>query len=232
MGELTGQVALVTGGGRGLGAAIALGLAEAGADVAIMAFDTCEMTAVVDLVRAQGRRAFGATAAVSDWLAVQAAIGEIEEQLGPVSILVNAAMTYAPHALVEDAHPQEWARAIAINLTAPFFCAHAVLPGMVAAQWGRIITLSSQHAHTSMPTLSAYSAAKAGLDHFMRVLAAEVSATQIVALAVDPERAPLADSPPPTPEQCAALICRLCGPAGEAWHGQVVAVMDVPATAT
>ncbi len=233
MTDLSGRVALVTGGGRGLGATIALALADAGADVAVMARDTCELTAAVDILRAKGRRACGVTADVGDWLAVQDAIGTVEEQLGGVTILVNAAAVTTPLATVDDAHPQEWARAVSTNLNGPFYCAHATISGMLDAGWGRIFTITSPLATTIAPTMSAYAASKAGLEHFTRVLAAELSETPLVAVTVDPgvleTRMALidnADAAKNPLEECAAIICWLCGLAGEDHRGEVVRVAD------
>jgi 3-oxoacyl-[acyl-carrier protein] reductase len=234
MTDLSGQVALVTGGGRGLGATIAAALADAGADVAVMARDTCELTAVVEMLRAKGRRACGVTADAGDWLAVQDAIGTVEEQLGSVTILVNAAAITTPLATVDDAHPQEWAKAIATNLNGPFYCAHATISGMLDAGWGRIITISSPLATTVAPTMSAYASAKAGVEHFTRVLAAELAETPLVAVTIDPgvleTRIVLLDNDDATTnplDESAAIICWLCGPAGEDHRGEVVRVTDV-----
>jgi 3-oxoacyl-[acyl-carrier protein] reductase len=233
MTDLSGQVALVTGGGRGLGATIALALADAGADVAVMARDTCELTAVVDLLRARGRRACGVTADAGDWMAVQDAIGTVEEQLGSVTILVNAAAVTTPLATVDDAHPQEWAKAIATNLIGPFYCAHAAITGMLEAGWGRIFTITSPLATAVAPTMSAYASAKAGLEHFTRVLAAELAETPLVAVSVDPgvleTRMALIDSSGDAAnplEESATIIRWLCGPAGEEHRGEVVRMTD------
>ncbi|HKD75274.1 MAG TPA: SDR family NAD(P)-dependent oxidoreductase [Ktedonobacterales bacterium] len=232
MTDLSGQVALVTGGGRGLGAVVASALADAGADVAVMARDTCELTAVVEMLRAKGRRACGVTADVGDWLAVQDAVGTVEEQLGSVTILVNAAAVTTPLATVDDAHPQEWAKAIATNLNGSFYCAHATISGMLDAAWGRIFMITSPLATTVAPTMSAYAAAKAGLEHFTRVLAAELAETPLVAVTVDPgvletRMALLNNGDATNPlDESAAIICWLCGPAGEERRGEVVRVTD------
>jgi NAD(P)-dependent dehydrogenase (short-subunit alcohol dehydrogenase family) len=227
MGELQGRVALITGGGRGLGASIALALASAGADVALLAHESCEMTTVADMIRSRGGRALGITADITDWPSVHDAIEEIREELGPIHILVNQAATVVPFAHIDDSHPQEWARAIKINLVGAFYCAHAVITDMIDMNWGRIINISSPAAELALPAFSAYGAAKAGLNQFTRILAAELHGKEVAALTCYPGTA---DSPaqsvmenePLAAEEAAALVCWLCGPDGMELTGQIV----------
>ena len=229
MQELSGRVALVTSGGRGLGAAIALALEEAGAAVAVLEHDTCDLTGVIALIQSQGGRAFGATGSLSDLASVNDAIETIIEILGPIDILVNNAATATPFAQVDDAHPQEWANAIAINLIGAFYCTHAILADMLSAGWGRIINISSDAATIARPALSAYSVSKAGLDHFTRSLAVELEHTGIAAITVYPGVAetPLADQQRPNAvTEAATLIRWLCGPEGDAYRGQVADSSD------
>lgn len=245
MGELDGRVALITGGGRGLGAAVALELAAAGADIAIFARDSCEVATVAELIRHSGRQALGISVDVSEWEAVRDAVDEAREALGPITMLVNNAAVVGPFATVAEADPALWAYALAVDLNGTFYCAHAVLPDMLAANWGRIINVSSGSAVSASPAMSAYAAAKSGVDHLTRVLAAELAPTGVVALTVYPgimetrmqEEARATALPEAEmfrqfhtrgllrpPEESATLIRWLCGPAGDEYRAQVIHV--------
>ncbi|MGH2591920.1 MAG: SDR family NAD(P)-dependent oxidoreductase [Anaerolineae bacterium] len=176
---LTGQVAWVTGGGRGIGRAAALALAQLGAAVAVSARTQPEVDEVADEMRGQAARALSVVCDVSDWQSVLETLGQIESTLGPVDILINNAGVLGPLARTWESPPREWARAIEVNLIGAYYCARAVLPGMVARRRGSIVNISSGSASFAAPNWSAYAASKAGLDHFTRSLAVELEGTGV-----------------------------------------------------
>lgn len=161
--ELTGKVALVTGASRGIGKAIAIALARAGADVAVNyrsradeAHDTC--LAIEQL----GRRSIAVPADVSDSIEVNRLVSNVETELGPVAILVNNAGITRPQP-VSEITEQDWDTLIAVNLKSVFLMTQAVLPRLRAARWGRIINLSSVAAQTGGVVGPHYAASKAGI---------------------------------------------------------------------
>jgi NAD(P)-dependent dehydrogenase (short-subunit alcohol dehydrogenase family) len=139
MADLTHHVALVTGGSRGIGKAIALALAEAGVAVAVNYRERGdEASAVADAIRRRGSRADAFGADVSQCSAVRHMVRDIETRLGPIDILVNNAGMAAVRT-VDDITEEDFARTIAVNLTSAFLCTQAVLPGMRARRWGRVV---------------------------------------------------------------------------------------------
>jgi NAD(P)-dependent dehydrogenase (short-subunit alcohol dehydrogenase family) len=175
---VSGQIAWVTGGGRGLGRSAALALAELGAAVAVSARTRVDVEEVADEVRAQGRIT-PFVGDVSDWQTVVETVGQIEATLGPVDILINNAGVLGPLARLWESPPREWAHAIAINLIGAYHCARAVLPGMVERGRGSIVNISSGAAAFAAPNWSAYAASKAGLDQLTRALAVELAGTGV-----------------------------------------------------
>lgn len=161
--DLTGKVALVTGASRGIGRAIAVALAEVGADVAAnYNIHADEAEAACREIEGQGRRAVAIGADVSIAADVSRLIGSVEEQLGPIDILVNNAGVTRPQPL-EEITEQDWDEILAINLKSMFLVTQAVLPKMRAAHWGRIINLSSVAAQTGGVVGPHYAASKAGI---------------------------------------------------------------------
>ncbi|HEY7831923.1 MAG TPA: SDR family NAD(P)-dependent oxidoreductase [Ktedonobacterales bacterium] len=247
MGELDGRVALVTGGGRGLGAATALALAEAGADVAVVGRTEAPLAEVAERVRALGRRAAYAVADMAQWKLVRAAVSQVETALGPIAILVNNAAVAGPIARVADLDPAAWDHNLAINLNGPFYAVHATLSGMLARGWGRILNVSSGSAVNAAPGMAAYSAAKAGLNHFTRILAAELEGTGVVPVCIGPgtmdtemqaeaRAVPIPESEMfrtfqrqgmlRPPSESAALLCWLCGPDAAEFAGEFISVFS------
>ena len=184
--DLGGQVAIVTGAGRGIGRAMALELARAGAAVAVLARSEDQLTETVALIEGEGGRAIALPADVTDQLAVARAVAETERQLGPVDLLVNNAGHGGQVGPVWEVEPDEWWRCVEVNLRGPFLCARAVLPGMIARQRGRIIITSSLAGTAPWPYMSAYAIGKAAVTRLAENLAAETWAQGISAFAVHP----------------------------------------------
>ncbi len=141
--ELAGQVAIVTGGGRGIGRAIAQALAAAGASVAGVARSADQLAETVSSITSANGRAIALTADVMDQSAIEHAVAQTEQQLGPVDLLVNNAGSLVAIGPLWEADPKEWWRDMEINLRGTFLCARAVLPSMVARRHGRIINTSA-----------------------------------------------------------------------------------------
>jgi 3-oxoacyl-[acyl-carrier protein] reductase len=187
MSALRNRVALVTGGSRGIGKAIALSLAEAGAAVAVIYRERGEEAAsVVETVHRGGGRAVAIATDVSIAGAVQSMVSGVKEQLGPVDILINNAGMAAMRGL-DDITEEDFDRAIAVNLKSTFLCTQAVLPGMRARRWGRIVNISSIGARVGASTVSvAYGAAKAGLEGLTRGYAVRLAPEGVTVNAVAP----------------------------------------------
>lgn len=180
--RLDGRVALVTGGGRGIGRAIATALAEAGADVAVISRTKEEVVAVADALRERGRKSMALALDVTDGQAVQEASSQIAGVLGPVDILVNNAGTLLVKPIVplpgaghgeEPISDDEWQSVISTNLTAPFFMLRTFVPSMLERGWGRIINISSSATARLVPYASAYLATKSAVEALTRSAAAE-----------------------------------------------------------
>ncbi|HXJ36335.1 MAG TPA: SDR family NAD(P)-dependent oxidoreductase [Candidatus Eisenbacteria bacterium] len=178
--SLAGRTALVTGGGRGIGRAIALGLADAGADVAVTARTASELESVADEIRSKGRRALAVPADMIDRAQVAAAVERAGRELGRLDVLVNNAggpvvLSSDPRALWVETHDDaSWDATVVLNLTSCYWAAKAALGPMLSRGYGRIINVGSGYSLVGASGLSAYTAAKHALVGFTRALAMEV----------------------------------------------------------
>ena len=183
--KLSDRVALVTGGGRGIGRAIALAFAREGAHVAVSARTGAELDAVAAEIRRLGRKALAVPCDVAEPAEVEAAVRQVAEGLGPTEILVNNA-GIALSAKLLDTDDALWERHLRVNLTGAFLTTRAVLPGMLAAGRGRIINVASSAARQGYPYVAAYTASKHGLLGLTRAVALEVVASGVTVNAICP----------------------------------------------
>lgn len=240
---ITGQVAVVTGAARGIGFAIAQALGQCGARVAIADLDGTAASTAAGQLRELGIEAIGVAVDVADEGQVLAMVDTVQEALGGVDILVNNAGIVSTGPLL-DVSAAEWNRVMAIDLTSVFFCAKAVLPGMMARRAGRIINIASVAGKRGGGLLgnSCYAAAKGGVIALTKGLAREAGPFNITANAITPALtdtemtralAPeararvLADMPlgrAGSPRDIAAAVCFLASGAASFITGEI---MDV-----
>ena len=246
--EPAGRHALVTGGGRGIGAAVARALTGAGAVVTVLGRGEAALQALVG----EGGAAGFETADVTDSAALAAALARAEVARGPLDILVNNAGG-AETAAFAKLDRQAWDRMIGLNLTSVFEATHAVLPALLRRGWGRVVMIASTAGLTGYPYVAAYVAAKHGVIGLTRALALETARSGVTVNAVCPGytdtdmlaasaaavarrtgrpdseiRAAFARGNPQgrlvTPEEVAAAVLYLCGPHSGAVTGQALAV--------
>jgi 3-oxoacyl-[acyl-carrier protein] reductase len=195
MPDLTGRVCLVTGASRGIGRAIALGLAESGGDVAINCRSNIEEAqAVASAVEAMGRKAAVVQADVSQSADVARMVTATEAALGPVDILVNNA-GMALRRTVDELTEADFDVTIAVNLKSAFLCTQAVLPHMRAQRWGRIVNISSGAARGAGAIGFHYNASKAGMEGLTRGYAARLVTEGVTFNAVAPTLIETEDMP-------------------------------------
>ena len=241
--DLTGHVALVTGAYRGLGFAIAGGLARAGAHVLLNARRAEALADPVKSLAAEGLAVGTALFDVTDTDAAKAAIADIAAAHGPVSILVNNAGIQRRNPMVDFADA-DWDAIMATNLTAPFRLSKAVLPGMIAARRGKIIHIASLMSELARPTVVPYTASKGGIRQLTRGMAIELAPHNIQVNAIAPgyfatemNRALLDDpkfdawvkarTPPGRwgePDEIAGLAVFLASPAADYVTGQMIMI--------
>ncbi|CAG9259679.1 3-oxoacyl-(acyl-carrier-protein) reductase FabG [Paraburkholderia unamae] len=184
--DLSQRVALVTGASRGIGRAIALSLAAAGAAVAVNYRQReSEADEVVARIASAGGRAIAVRADVSVAHEVEAMIGAVQSGLGAIDVLVNNAGTGSIRD-IDELTEAEFDRTLAVNLKSAFLCTQAVLPGMRARRWGRIVNLSSAAARGGGLVGVHYNASKAGLEGLTRGYAARLGREGITVNAVAP----------------------------------------------
>lgn len=185
-GGLSGQVALITGAGRGLGRAFAQALAAAGVKVAVTARTEPELAETHALITAAGGISRAFPADVTDRHTMEQVVVAVVEQFGPVDILVNNAAVLTPLGFDWTVDPDEWWRTMEINVRGAYLCTHLVLPSMIERRSGRIINVTSGAAHQVHPYGTAYCTSKAALSQWTNLLAAGVQEYGICAFALAP----------------------------------------------
>jgi NAD(P)-dependent dehydrogenase (short-subunit alcohol dehydrogenase family) len=201
---LEGRVALVTGGARGIGRAIALALARSGAAVAVAdvhlarfageryyklskrVSDAEEDVATVDAVRAEGVRGIAIQLDVADEARVRDAVAQVAHDLGPIDVLVNNAGIVNNIASVGEMKREAWDHELAVNLTGGFLCIQATAPGMAARGWGRIVNIASIAAERPSAFQPAYAASKAGVVALTKTVAKTYAAAGVTCNAILP----------------------------------------------
>lgn len=181
-----GQVAWVTGAGRGIGRAVALALAERGAAVALVSRTQDEVEQVAQEIRSRGGVAIASLLDVSNWDMVNWTAQQIEAALGPIDLLINNAGVLEPLGKVWETDPEQAGRLFDINLSGAYYCMRAVLPGMVKRGRGVIVNVSSGAAMTVAQGWSVYAASKAGLDQLTRTAAIDLKETTIRVYSLHP----------------------------------------------
>ena len=236
MALLNNRVALVTGASRGIGRAVAISLADAGAAVAVNYREkAADARDVAETIRKAGGRAMAIGADVSRAAEVTGMMSALERELGPVDVLVNNAGIGLVRT-VDDLTEEDFDRTIAVNLKSAFLCTQAVIPGMRARKWGRIVNISSGAARGAGGVGPHYNASKAGMEGMTRGYAARLVKDGITVNAVAPSlietdmvRSGVASSPARiplgrfgTPQECAQVVMMLVG--NEYMTGQTVAL--------
>lgn len=239
------RVALVTGGASGIGLGVARRLAADGHAVALLDRDSEAASSAADELRVAGRQVLAVGADVTDRAAVADAVARARAELGPITILVTSAGIEAFDPLLEIT-PERWDAVVAVNLTGTFTCVQATVPDMLAAGWGRIVTISSQSAQSGAPDMAHYSASKGGVIALTKALAVDLARKGITVNSIAPS---LVDTPMAraaeaagdfpgvdvvgpmvplgragTPADIAAGVSYLCSDGGEYVTGQILGV--------
>lgn len=185
MDALQGNVAVVTGAGRGIGRAVAKRFAREGARVAALARTGAELSSLVESTRSGPGECLGTVCDVTDEAAVRRAIGNARHKLGEISILVNNAGAFCDAPFI-DTPVEQWRRLLDVNVLGAVHCVRAVLPSMLEAGRGRIVNVCSTASHKAYAGQSAYCASKHALLGLTRVLAAETHGTGVRVHSVSP----------------------------------------------
>jgi NAD(P)-dependent dehydrogenase (short-subunit alcohol dehydrogenase family) len=238
MPPLTGRVALVTGAASGIGRATAIRLAADGAAVGCLGLDRDGLVETAQTILDAGGQAITFAADVTDRQAVDIGAHRIAGELGPIGILVNNAGIPGEGRFVDAAY-EDWRRVIEVHVDGAFHVTQAVLPGMLEAGWGRVITIASESIWLGQTSVQ-YATAKAALRGFTRSLARQVAGNGVLvnAVAPGPVDTPMMHTNTPeevewerqsvligrllSPDEIAASIAFLAGPGGDAYVGQVI----------
>ena len=183
---LTGQLALITGSGRGLGRAYAIALAKAGATVVVTARTENEIQSVQREIEQDGGDALAISVDVTDKNALAKLVTMIEQQLGSIDLLINNAGVLRAIGRVTEMDADDWWREVEINLRGAFLCSQAVLPGMIGRKHGRIINMASVGGLFAVDCFSAYCTSKSALIRFSECLATENKEYGIFVFAINP----------------------------------------------
>ena len=185
---LEGRTAVVTGGAVGLGRAFATALAAEGARIAVADIQGPQAKATAEEIAGTGADAVGIAFDQGDPSSVADMVRQAEAALGPVDVLVNNASLFAtlPRTAALDIDPDEWSRVLHVNLSGPFFCCRAVMPGMVERGYGKVVNIASSAIFAAKNNLAHYVAAKAGVVGLTRALAREYGNAGITVNAISP----------------------------------------------
>jgi 2-dehydro-3-deoxy-L-rhamnonate dehydrogenase (NAD+) len=219
--DFGGRVAVVTGGAQGIGLAVVKRLAESRARVAIWDTDRTEMAKAAEMLSGKAD-ILTVGCDQSDWKAVKSAVAETESRFGQIDILVNNAGIAGPAAPVANYEIDDWRRVIDIDLTGVFHCCKAVVPGMIARNYGRIANVSSVAGKEGNPNAAAYSAAKAGVLALTKSLGKELAGYDIAVNAITPSPAKTRILEQLTEEQVKYML-------GKVPRGRFVAVEEAAA---
>jgi NAD(P)-dependent dehydrogenase (short-subunit alcohol dehydrogenase family) len=239
------RVAVVTGAASGIGLGVARQFARDGYLVGLLDWDAEGVQKTTGELQQNGHSAVGVQVDVSDSQAVARAFDQVRSELGPVTILVTSAGIDSFDSAL-DITPEKWERVLAVNLTGTFFCIQAALPDMIAAGWGRVVTISSSAAQSGSPRMAHYAASKGGVISLTKTLAREFAAHGITVNTIPPS---LVDTPmarkaeaagvfPPvdtmaksvplgragTPEDLASACSFLCSDGASYITGQLIGV--------
>ena len=184
--KLAGEVAVVTGAGRGIGRALAMAQAAEGAKVALLARTAAEIETTAETIRAAGGTAHAYAVDLTRLDAVDKVIAAVERELGPVGLLTNNAGVFAAIGPIWVVEPDAWWRDVETNLRGAFNGSRAVLPGMIRRKRGRIINLTGGGTATSFPNGSGYGTSKAGLLRFTECVSDTLTGTGVLVFAMDP----------------------------------------------
>jgi len=171
--DLGGKIALVSGGGRGIGRSLAVGLAQHGADLVVVGRTPSTLEAVVDEARRMGRRACAIATDLADSAALDGVVAEAINRMGRLDVLVNNAAMGSELKRAEEVTPQEFDDLVQVNLKGSFFLTISAARRMMASGGGSIVNISSMVARIAAPRAAVYAAAKAGIESLTRTLAVE-----------------------------------------------------------
>lgn len=208
--SLKGKIAIVTGASRGLGRSMALGLAEAGADVAIVSRGLPDLEKVAEEIRSLGRRALPISADMSNLEDISKMVDKVQNEFNKIDILVNNAGTTI-RMTVEEFTEEAWDKVIALNLKGAFFCAQAVGRVMIKQRSGKIINIASLLSAIGVPNAVAYGSAKGGISQMTKCMAVEWAKYNINVNAIGPGyfRTPLTKPLQDDPVRSAQILSRI-----------------------
>lgn len=234
--KLKEKVALVTGGSRGIGKAVAAAYAREGAEVVVTARDLGSLEAAAKEIRNSGGRVVALQADVADRHQVKDLAKEINRRFGRLHVLLNNASLLGPRVPILEYPEEEWEAVMAVNLNGPFFVIKACLPLMTAGGEGSIINVSSGVGRIGKPRWGAYAASKFGLEGLTQILAAELQPLHIRVNAVNPggtrttmRAAAYPEEDPltlPTPEEITPVFVYLASDASRDVTGQSLEARD------